>query len=322
MSLLPHILGCHPIAKTDIVRGEGVNLYDRHGKKFVDFEAGIWCAALGYDNPQINSCIHDMLKRVIHLGPQFTSSLAEEAAVELLSHTPFKDGKVVFLSSGSEAVELSIILSLLLTEKTNLLTFDRSYLGAYGIAGYGGEERLWIKIDIDACLKCTDDECVLSCPCLSQVNFDNTAAFVLEPVLASGGIIIPPPKVVQLLSKEVTRAGGVIVANEVTTGLGRTGKWLGIEHFDVTPDICAFGKTLGNGYPVSAVAMRKSAGEKLEEIGFKYVQSHQNDPLGCAIAKEVVTILNDYDLIGVSRQKGEFLRRSLQEIKLKSGLAS
>jgi len=87
------------------------------------------------------------------------------------------------------------------------------------------------------------------------------------------------------MAQRVKQADGLIVANEVTTGMGRTGKWFGFQHYDIRPDIVCLGKGLGNGYPVSAVAMGQSIAEKSENSGFRYAQSHQNDPLGCAVAK-------------------------------------
>lgn len=315
MKLLPHILQCHPIMKTDFIKAEDTYLFDRDGRRFVDFESGIWVTGLGHNHPRIKRCTKDQLDKVVNLAPQHTPSIAEEAALQLLSHTPFEDGKVVFLSSGSEAVELSIRFALLNTQKSQLLAFNKSYLGAFGLAGKNPEGNCWTQVDIDACLKCPEDECALSCSHLVHIEPDKIAAFVLDPILASGGIIVPPQKVVDLLGKKIRSCGGLMVVDEVTTGLGRTGTWLGIEHFNVPPDIIAFGKTLGNGYPISAVAMRRSIGSELEEKGFHYIQSHQNDPLGCVIAREVLSVLDEDELISRSRSAGEFLRKCLQQIK-------
>jgi acetylornithine aminotransferase len=108
--------------------------------------------------------------------------------------------------------------------------------------------------------------------------------------------------------------GGLIVDDEVTTGLGRTGKWLGIEHNDVQPDIVVFGKALGNGYPVSAVVMRREIAARAEGTGLRYVQSHQNDPLGCAVAREVLTVLESDRLIERSARVGAYMRECLTQL--------
>ena len=103
----------------------------------------------------------------------------------------------------------------------------------------------------------------------------------------------PRSELVQDIAQRVKQEGGLLVANEITTGMGRTGKWFGFQHYDFQPDIVSIGKGLGNGYPVSAIAMKRDVAEKLENSGFHYVQSHQNDPLGCAIAKEVIATFRE-----------------------------
>jgi acetylornithine aminotransferase len=122
----------------------------------------------------------------------------------------------------------------------------------------------------------------------------------------------PPKQLIQTLVNKVKQQHGLIVVNEVTTGLGRTGTWYGFHHYDLQPDIVALGKGLGNGYPVSAVAMSHSIANRLENNAFHYVQSHQNDPLGCAIAKEVITVMREEGLVERSNRVGAYF---LQELK-------
>jgi acetylornithine aminotransferase len=116
----------------------------------------------------------------------------------------------------------------------------------------------------------------------------------------------------------VKAAGGLIVANEITTGMGRTGKWFGFQHYGVQPDIVALGKGLGNGYPVSAVAVQKDVARKLVDAGFYYVQSHQNDPLGCAVAREVIAVLREEPWIERGNALGECFLEGLKQLKAKS----
>jgi acetylornithine aminotransferase len=315
METLPNILHCHPIDRIDIEKAGGVFLYDKCGRAYLDFESGIWCASLGHNHPRISGCIKRQLKRITHQGPRFTSKITDIAAGKLLNHTALKDGKAVFLSSGSEAMELAIRMAVLYTGRSHLLKFNRSYLGAYGIAGETVNHQGWVRIDIDACLDCRKEVCSISCPQLKDIKFDSIAAFIFEPILASGGILIPPRKVIHYLSKKIKDLNGIIIANEVTTGLGRTGRWLGTERFNVTPDIIGFGKTLGNGYPVSAVLIREEIAEYLENNNFYYNQSHQNDPLGCIIADEVISIIEDEDLISICNHTGTFFKKKLENLR-------
>ena len=106
----------------------------------------------------------------------------------------------------------------------------------------------------------------------------------------------------------------MVVVNEITTGVGRTGKWFGFQHVGLRPDIVAIGKGLGNGHPVSAVAMRSSVIDALRGTDFHYAQSHQNDPLACAVAEEVLRVMREEGLVERSADVGTFFRRGLEEL--------
>jgi acetylornithine aminotransferase len=96
--------------------------------------------------------------------------------------------------------------------------------------------------------------------------------------------------------------------------MGRTGKWFGFQHYDIQPDIISLGKGLGNGYPVSAVAMKREIAQKLEASEFHYVQSHQNDPLGCSIAREVIATLREEGWVERGTVKGECFLEGLKQL--------
>ena len=310
---MEHILKCHDFIKDDIVRGDNCYLYDKNNKRYVDFESGIWCTVVGHNNPRINKKITEQINKVTHLGYRFTNHVAEDAAISLLDTVSEKDGKCVFLSSGSEAVEFGITIAKLITGRDSLLALSDSYLGAYGSAGmkYGD----WIEIDLDKCLKCPETQCLRDCENLKNINNHEIAAFVFEPGSRSGKVKFPPQKLIDLVVKEVKNSNGLIVVNEVTTGFGRTGKWYGYNHYGIRPDITAIGKGLGNGYPVSAVVMKSEIGRELEKSKFRYVQSHQNDPLGCAIADEVIKIIREDDLVNRSHKLGNKFIGLLKELK-------
>jgi acetylornithine/N-succinyldiaminopimelate aminotransferase len=110
-----------------------------------------------------------------------------------------------------------------------------------------------------------------------------------------------------------------LILDEITAGLGRTGKWFGYQHYDLKPDIVVLGKTLGNGYPVSAVLIDKKIVKLVENKSFTYAQSHQNDPLGCTIAGAVIDTLERERLIEASEKNGQklldMLRAELYELK-------
>lgn len=306
---LEHILKCHNIVKTDFVRAENCYLYDSKGKRYVDFESGIWAASVGHNHPRIKQVIKAQIDKVIHLGTNYPSEIAEQTALDVLDIVGIKNGKCTFLSSGSEAVELGVRIARTFTEKKLLLTFPKSYLAAFGSAGKKDPDE-WHIFDWSLCAENKLEEC------LDDIPFEDIGAFVFEP--GGSGIALlnfPSKKVVELIAQKVKENGGLIVANEITTGMGRTGKWFGFQHYDIQPDVVAIGKGLGDGYPVSAVAMNKDIAINLEEMDFHYVQSHQNDPLGCAIASEVISIMRDENLLERANEIGGFFFSELKKLQ-------
>lgn len=305
---MDHILKSHEIFKTDFVRGQNCHLYDSEGRKYVDFESGIWCTALGHNHPRVNWAIETQLKNIAHLGTRYPNFLAEEAALDVLEVVGIKDGKCVFLSSGSEAVEFGVQIVRRLTEKPLLLTFKDSYLGSYGSAGKKKLDE-WYLFDWDAVAATDYDHC------LNEIPFEKIGGFIFEPGGSGIGFVKFPPKpLVQEIVRRIQQAGGLVTVNEVTTGMGRTGKWFGFQYYDIRPDIVSLGKGLGNGYPVSAVAMKRDIAQKLEDSGFHYVQSHQNDPLGCSIAKEVIATFREENWVERGNAKGECFLEGLKQL--------
>jgi acetylornithine/N-succinyldiaminopimelate aminotransferase len=308
---MEHVLKCHEIVKTDFVRGQNCFLYDAEGKQYVDFESGTWCTALGHNHPRINQVIESQLKQIIHLGTRYPNALVEDAAQAVLSIIGIENGKCAFLSSGSEAVEFGVQTIRRISGKPLLLTFQNSFLASYGSAGKKDLDE-WILFDW------TTRTHADSFTCLEKIPYDRVGGFVFEPGGSGIGFVnFPPVPLVQKFVRKVHQAGGLVLANEVTTGMGRTGKWFGFQHYGIQPDIIAVGKGLGNGYPVSAVAMRREVAEKLEYSGFHYAQSHQNDPMGCAVAKEVITLFREGSWVDRGNIIGEFFLEKLKQLERK-----
>lgn len=307
---MQHVLQCHEMVKSDMVRGEGCYLFDTHGNRYADFEAGVWCTALGHGHPRIQARLQAQAAQIMHVGYRYTPAVVEEAALTVLGTLPLAGGKCTFLSSGSEAVEFAVQTTRRLAppRRPLLLTFSGSYLAAYGSAGRRDEEA-WFELDMEPCLACPRaSDCDPSCDHLAAIPFHRIAAFVLEPGNTWGTVKLPPGTLVANIADKIRQHQGLIVVNEVTTGMGRTGAWWGFGHYDLEPDMVAMGKGLGNGYPISAVAMTAALAEHLEDGSFRYAQSHQNDPLGCAVAEEVIVVLREESLVARSRRVGsEFL---------------
>jgi len=243
------------------------------------------------------------------VGYRYSADIVDEAADKVLKLLDFPNGKCVFLSSGSEAVEFGVQIAKRVMYKPFFLCFKNYYLSAYGIS-QGRNEKEWITIDLD---ECKDN----LTKCIDQIPFDKIGAFIFEPGNASGTAKLPPMDLVKEIESKIRENNGIIVVDEVTTGIGRTGRWFGFEHYDLRPDIVSMGKGIGNGYPVSVIGMTKSIVEQIEKSGFKYAQSHQDDPLGCAVVDKVISVINDNDIINRAATIGMIFEQFLKSLMKK-----
>lgn len=291
----------------NIVEAKGMYYYTDDGKKYIDLESGIWCASLGHQHPNVTQVIKKQLDTLIHISKRVLPTSINSVASKLLKISEI-NGKVMFLNTGSEAIEFSMIISKLINSKSQLISFKDNYVTAYGQA-----TNIDCYIDFEPCLKC-NNKCSNSCEVINKKITEN-CVFIFDPFCFSRKTVILPVKLIQTLDKEIKQKNGILVVDEITTGMGRTGKWFGYNHFDLNPDIVVLGKSLGNGYPVSAVIIKQEIICKVDKSNFVYYQSHQNDPLGCAVAESVIDTMTQLNLIEKSAALGNnFLKQLKQDL--------
>lgn len=287
-----------------IAKSKDCYLIDSEGNKYIDFESGVWCTNIGHGNNQINGRIKKQIKKIIHHGYTFRNKFSERLSVKLQELIGYKNGASVFLSSGSEAVNLSITLARHFTGKKKILKIDNSYLSAFGFGQISVENDSIVNVkfnDLDS---------------IAKIDFSDISAFVLETGGASVEMVrFPDYEFVKGLIDTCRENGCLIIAEEVTTGMGRLGKWFGFQHYDFTPDIVVTGKALGNGFPISSLTLNSILTDKFEQNPFRYGQSHQNDPFGCSIALEVIKTIESQNLINKSRITGEYFKKRLDQIQ-------
>lgn len=308
------VLNCtgHALKLPNIVDSDGAYLFDDRGNRYLDLESGVWCTPLGHKNACVNAAITQQINSIAHAGFCYSSDVVEDAAKSVLAITDFEDGQCVFLCSGSEAIELGRQICKHITKQPVTLCLHDAYLGSY--SAVIDRESGWHLFDWRECAACPDrEDCKIECPRLKNIP-DDISEFVFEPGSASGFVRFPPASLIRNIVAIVRAQGGKIFVNDVTTGMGRTGEWFGYNHYPIEPDLVAIGKGLGNGYPVSALAInRKTVGE-LENGTFKYMQSHQNDPLGTAVAREVIKVLTDEHLVSRAATLGKNFLEKMQTL--------
>ncbi|MBN1602296.1 MAG: aspartate aminotransferase family protein [Chitinispirillaceae bacterium] len=288
-----------------IIRSENCFVFDSDNKRYIDFESGDWASNLGHSNPKINERIKQQVDILIHDGLRFRNSESEQLSLKLLDKLGLTGGQCAFLNSGSEAVNLGITIAKNMTGKKRVLKMDCSYLSAFGHGQISDNNSDLINIPFNN----TDS--------ISNIDFHEIAVFVFEPGNASSLIKYPNADFIKAVATEIKKHGGLIMANEVTTGFGRTGKWFGFQHYDYQPDIVSVGKALGNGYPISGVVISSRISELFKETPFRYAQSHQNDALGCAVGLEVISTIEEQDLISKGFEKGTYFKEKLIQLQTK-----
>jgi acetylornithine aminotransferase len=309
----------HELLLEDIVRAENCYLYDAAGKRYVDLESGVWCTSIGQGHPRILRVMVEQSARIAHAGFNYSSGVVEDTAREILSLFGFEGGTCVFLCSGSEAVEYGVRVAQSVIDRPLMMTMTDSYFGAYGSASRKQESE-WFCFDWTACADCPyTDDCDERCERWVTIPFDRIGGFLLEPGSSSGLVRFPPEKLIQNIVATVRKNGGLVLINEVTTGVGRTGRWFGYQHYGIAPDVVALGKGIGNGYPISVTAFEVGVVKRLGSKPVKYAQSHQNDPLGAAVAREVVAVIREEGLIERSKDIAAKLVFGLEGIKDRTG---
>jgi len=288
-----------------IVKSENCYVYDSDNKRYIDFESGDWSSNLGHSNPIINERIKQQVDKLIHDGLRFRNNESEQLSIKLLDKLGLAGGQCAFVNSGSEAVNLGITIAKNLTGKKKVLKMDCSYLSAFGHGQISESNTDLINIPFN------------NLDTISKLDFQEISAFVFEPGNSSSLIKYPNADFIKAVASEIKKHGGLLMANEVTTGFGRTGKWFGFQHYDYIPDIVSVGKALGNGYPISGVAISSDVSELFQKSPFRYAQSHQNDALGCAVGLEVINEFEKLDLISKGFEKGKYFNEKLIQLQSK-----
>jgi len=292
----------HETVIKNIIKSNGLYVYDENNKAYIDLESGVWCTSVGHNNKRVNTVIKNQIDTIMHNGFCYSNNIMQEAAKSVLEITKMNNGKCIFLCSGSEAIEVSRQIAQKITNRKKTMTLNDSYLGAYSSAT--NREHDWYIFNWEKCPSCRNNQnCDASCPLIKNIPED-LSEFIFEPGSSSGFVRFPPIGLIDMIAETVKNNNGKIIINEVTVGVGRTGKWFGYNHYNIEPDMVAIGKGIGNGYPVSVAAISEKTAKEAEAAHFHYGQSHMNDPLGAAVVKEVISIIIEENLIQTAERNG------------------
>ncbi|MBM7614864.1 aminotransferase class III-fold pyridoxal phosphate-dependent enzyme [Alkaliphilus hydrothermalis] len=304
------------------IQASGTRIRTKEYGELIDFESGCWANVLGHSRKEIVQTISENAGLLFHTHHYFSTEHPGTLVTELVKAAGLRGSyKGNFISSGSEAVSLAVSLAEYITKREKKLSLSISYHGTSSELKIPRNSTQWIDLDVSNCFSCQKSSSCSECGNYSSIDFSSIAAFVFEPGNSGGIVLCPPKKLISFLVENTKASGGFVILNEVTTGFGRTGRWFGFQHYDVfnseshLPDLIALGKGLGNGYPISGVLIKSNLARVIEGSNFRYVQSHLDDPLGCIVARKVVEVISNEELIEIGNKMGQYLRQSLNEIR-------
>ncbi|MDA8218728.1 MAG: aspartate aminotransferase family protein [Dehalococcoidales bacterium] len=328
--------------------GKGPYLYDIQGKQYLDCRAGLFCVNVGYGDEEVAQAAYEQMRRV-QFVTSFTSFASEpliELSAKLASLLPEGLSRVLLLNSGSEVNEAAIKLARYLNalegrpRKNKIVGRKLSYHGAtYGIVALTDLERAqaaatplpsgFLRIDAPYCYRCpygkTYPACGVDCAwelerLIQREGPDTVAAFLGEPVMQIAGAIVPPKEYWPIIRQICDKYAVWFIADEVITGLGRTGKMFALEHWGVWPDVLTTSKAMGAGYfPVGATVFREEIYQRLlwsapnPSLWHGFTMS--GNPVGCAVALKNIEIVEERGLVGNARRMGERLLEGLKKFE-------
>jgi 4-aminobutyrate aminotransferase / (S)-3-amino-2-methylpropionate transaminase / 5-aminovalerate transaminase len=308
-------------------RAEGALIEDVDGNKFLDFAGGIGCLNTGHRPAQIEAAVRQQLEKYMHLCFSVTPYEGYVAVAEKLnSLTPGKFvKKTLLVNSGAEAVENAIKIARAFTKRPAIIAFNDAFHGRTMMAlsltskthpykaGFEPFPGDVYRLPYAYCYRCsyglTYPSCKLTCASALEdafkriVSAESVAAVIAEPVLGEGGFIAPPKEFYSILQEICRKHGILFIADEVQSGIGRTGKFFAIEHYGVEPDIITSAKSLGGGLPMAAVTGRA---EVMDAAGVGGLGgTFGGNPLSCAAALAALELMEKDGLLARSTQLGQ-----------------
>jgi 4-aminobutyrate aminotransferase len=313
--------------------GIGHHLYDTSGRRYLDFANGIAVTALGHAHPRVTAAIHAQVDRLV--GPVHAIGFAESTVrlARMLADTfPDPLDTVLFLNSGSEAIDGAIKLARRVTGRPAILSFRGAFhgrtIGATSVTSSSLNYRLGYEpllpsiyqLPYPATYRDFDDEAAATETCLSHLEdlFATTvapsqvAAVLIEPVQGEGGYYPAPPAFLKTLRAVCDQHGILLIADEVQSGFGRTGEMWAFEHAGIVPDVVCVAKAIANGLPLSAIVASREVQARWGRGA--HGTTYGGNPVACAAGIAVLETIHDEGLVANARLRGAELSGGLREL--------
>jgi acetylornithine/N-succinyldiaminopimelate aminotransferase len=300
-----HLARVYAQYPVEVLRGDGVWLHTRDGRKLLDFYGGHAVAALGYGHPRWLAALDAQARQMSFQTNAVPMTVRSRAAAKLVKFAALPLDTVFWVNSGAEANENALKLAFKHTGRSKVIALEQSFHGRTAAAGAvtWGARQKWYgfpRTPFDVAFIAREDSSGVA-----AVDA-NTAAVIVEPVQGVGGAYDVPRSLLLALRARCDEVGAVLIFDEVQCGVGRTGAPFAANFFGVTPDIITTAKALGNGFPVSAMLLAPhiAANLKIDDLGTTFGGA----PLACAVAESVIEIIESESLLANVRSVSQYIR--------------
>ena len=308
-----------------VARAKGIYFWTPEGKRFIDFNSQLMSVNIGHGDPRVIEAITEQLSAVPYVSPVLATEARARLGEKLAQITPGDIDTFFFTNGGSEAVENAVKIARMFTGRHKIMARYRSYHGATGGSiTLTGDPRRWAaEPGIPGVVRVLDpyhgiergwesaESSLTMIEEIIQLEGPQTiAAFILETVTGTNGILVPPDGYLQGLRALCTKYGILMIADEVMSGFGRTGEWFAVDHWNVEPDLICMAKGLTSSYvPLGAVGMRHHIAQHFQDKVFYRGLTYNSHPVGCAAALATIKVYEDDRLIENTRKMGVIMKQ-------------
>jgi taurine--2-oxoglutarate transaminase len=315
-----------------VARARGVYFWTPGGKRYLDFNSQLMCVNIGHGDERVVNAIAAQAAQLLYANPFLATEPRARLGAKLAELCPGDIDVFFFTNAGAEANENAFKIARAFTGRQKILARYRSYHGATAAAiSATGDPRRWSQPPMAGVVHVLDpyhgiqrgwesvEESLAYLEEIVQLEGPHTiAAFILEPVTGTNGILIPPDGYLQGVRTLCDRYGILMIADEVMSGFGRTGTWFAVNHWNVVPDIITMAKGLTSAYvQLGAVGMKRRIADHFTNSPFPSGLTYNSHTLGCAAALAAIAVIEEDGLVERARQTGRLMADLLTDLAVR-----
>jgi taurine--2-oxoglutarate transaminase len=313
-----------------VARAKGIYFWTPEGKRFIDFNSQLMCVNIGHGDERVVRVIQEQAATLAYANPFMATEPRAKLGAKLAEITPGDIDTFFFTNGGAEANENAIKIARWITGRQKILAFYRSYHGGTaGAISLTGDPRRWAAEPgipgvvhvlnpyhgVQRGWDSTADALTYLEETIQLEGPNTIAGFILEPVVGTNGILVPPDGFIQGIRALCDKYGILMIGDEVMAGFGRTGKWFSIEHWNVVPDIMTMAKGLTSAYvQLGAVGVRRRIADHFRDNVFYGGLTYNSHPLACACALATIAVYEEDNLIEQARERGDLMKELLADL--------